>query len=179
MSIKLWKIEIFSRKFFWLVFYKFLAKIWNFLSCRNFCAKLWPLEKKKCQKKPFLPGGPGIGENRQTYDNNDEKFWERKVFHVLPRPKIFFHVAEISAQNYDPLIEKKGKKNAFFQRPSGIGENRQTYGRKSKKKFLVKFWCVLPVPEKNFVLQKFLRQNMHAWKLKSPLFCLKNGTFSW
>ena len=87
---------------------------------------------------PFLPGGPGKGENRQTYDNNEEKFGG-KVFYVLPMPKIFFHVAEISAQNYDPLIEKKGKKNAFFQRPSGIGENRQTYGRKSPKKFLVKF----------------------------------------
>ena len=82
-----------------------------------------------------MPGGPGIGENRQTYDNNDEKFWERKVFHVLPRPKIFFHVAEISAQNYDPLIEKKGKKTLFFKDPRESGKTDKLMAENPKKIF--------------------------------------------
>ena len=36
-------------------------------------AQNYDLLKKKCQKMSFLSGGHGSGENRQTYDGNDEK----------------------------------------------------------------------------------------------------------
>ena len=72
---------------------------------------------------------------------------------------------------------KNAPQNAFFWVPDSTGENRQTYDTKFKKTFLVCFLCMFPVLGKNFVLQKFLRKNMHFWKIKCAHFCPKNLSF--